>query len=73
MTRFIVTFLLIVLAQYSWAQEQLASPNMADFFRESGKIYVVIAVMATVFIGILGYLILIERKLKKLEDKLDKH
>ena len=41
---------------------------MADTFREEGKIYVVVAVLATIFAGIVFFLVATERKLKKLED-----
>ncbi len=52
------------------AQETMTEPSMADNFRAEGKIYVVIAVMATVFLCVLIYLIIIERRLKKLENDL---
>ena len=51
----------------TFAQETLPSPEMADTFRSEGKIYVVIAVLAIVFVCIVGYLIYIDIKLKKLE------
>ena len=41
---------------------------MADTFREEGKIYVVVAVLATIFTGIVVFLVATESKLKKLED-----
>jgi CcmD family protein len=43
--------------------------EMADLMRTDGKIYVVIAVLAVIFTGIVVYLVLIEKKLKKLEEK----
>lgn len=42
--------------------------TMADTFRQEGKIYVVVAVLATIFTGIVVFLIVTETKLKKLED-----
>ena len=42
--------------------------QMADTFREDGKIYVVVAVLTTIFAGIVLFLALTEIKLKKLED-----
>lgn len=53
----------------SQAQES-NGPEMADSWREDGKIYVVIAVMSTIFACVIIYLAVIERKLKKLEDEL---
>jgi Na+/alanine symporter len=42
---------------------------MADTFRSEGKIYVVIAVLTIAFTCIIGYLVYIDIKLKKLENK----
>jgi len=42
--------------------------TMADTFRSEGKIYVVVAVLATIFAGIVVFLLVTESKLKKLED-----
>ena len=41
--------------------------QMADTMRSNGKIYVVIAVILTIFAGIILYLIRLDRKLTKLE------
>ena len=51
------------------AQEVISEPEMADTFRSQGKIYVVIAVLAITFTCIIGYLIYIDVKLRKLENK----
>ena len=45
--------------------------EMADAMLESGKIYVVIAVLCTVFVGLVVYAIMIDRKLSKLEKKVN--
>jgi CcmD family protein len=47
-------------------------PPMADAMREDGKIYVVITVMAVVFVCVAAYLVIIDRKVKKLEERLKK-
>jgi CcmD family protein len=39
-----------------------------DFMRSSGKIYVVVAVVAVIVLGIFIYLVNLERKIKKLEN-----
>ncbi len=44
--------------------------EMADSFRQDGKIYVVTAVIAIIFLAIVVYLIVIDRKVKKLEEDL---
>lgn len=44
-------------------------PQMADLMRSNGKIYVVVAVMMVIFIGIVAYLFYIDKKLKRLEQQ----
>lgn len=39
-----------------------------DFLRSAGKIYAVVAVVLVLFLGIVLYLIRIERKIKNLEN-----
>lgn len=46
---------------------QTNEPEMADVMRSNGKIYVVVLVLATIFAGIIAYLVSLERKIKKLE------
>lgn len=43
--------------------------EMADTFRQEGKIWVVVAVIAAVSIGILIYLFTLDRKISKLEKE----
>jgi hypothetical protein len=49
----------------------IAEPQMADKFREDGKIYVVITVIAMVFLAIVIFLIALERKVKKIEHQIN--
>ena len=44
-----------------------------DFMSSIGKIYVVVAVIAAVFVGIVIFLIYLDRKLTKLEDQIKEH
>lgn len=44
--------------------------TMADEMRSNGKIYVVVAVLTTIFLGIILYLIRLDRKLSKLEKEI---
>jgi hypothetical protein len=46
---------------------QQAEPEMADAMRSNGKIYVVVLVLATIFAGIIAYLVRLDRKIGKLE------
>ncbi len=43
--------------------------DMADALRDSGKIYVVIATIVIIFIGLAIYLFSIDRRLKKIEKE----
>ena len=47
----------------------LFAQDMADEMRKNGKIYVVVAVLIAIFIGIILYLIRLDRKLSKLEKE----
>jgi hypothetical protein len=67
MIKRLLTLLFIITAVFAKAQD--AGPAMADTFRSDGKIYVVIAVLAIILISIFVFLIIIERKVKKLEDR----
>ena len=44
--------------------------EMATGLYQSGKIYVVVVVMSIIFIGIAGYLIMLDRKITKLEKEI---
>ncbi|GAB4338125.1 MAG: hypothetical protein OHK0038_16750 [Flammeovirgaceae bacterium] len=48
------------------------SVEMADEMRSNGKIYVVLAVVMTILGGMIGYLINIDIKTRKLENLLKK-
>ena len=41
--------------------------EMADIMRPNGKIYVVVAVISIIFIGLMIYLYLIDKRVKQLE------
>lgn len=41
--------------------------EMADLLHENGKIYVVVGVIAIIFVGIVVYLVTIDRRLTKIE------
>ncbi|MBA3704963.1 MAG: CcmD family protein [Bacteroidetes bacterium] len=43
--------------------------EMADDLYESGKIYVVVTALSIIFIGIVVYLIMLDRKISKLEKE----
>ena len=45
--------------------------EMADQFRSDGKIYVVVAVMTIILVGLLSYAFIIDRKVSKIEKSLN--
>lgn len=57
---------MLITSLSAFAQDN-APVEMATGMYQSGKIYVVVAVMAIVFVGITGYLIVLDRKISKLE------
>lgn len=59
----IVCILLFVTGAF--AQQDV---EMADTLRSSGKIYVVVAVIALIFIGLVIFLFSIDRRIKKIEQ-----
>ncbi len=61
-----ITFLTTLLA----AKAQVPDVPMADEMRANGKIYVVVTVMAILFLGMLIYLLLLDKKIAKIEKKM---
>ena len=61
--RTLLSFLLLLCNYVLFAQ------SMADEMRSNGKIYVVVAVLVTIFIGIVLYLVRLDRKLMRLEKE----
>ena len=73
MIKKILILIFTCLGIFAVAQNQASSePQMADLFRQEGKIYVVISVISIVFVFVVALLIYIERKLKGLERHCDK-
>ena len=70
MKKLISLTLLLLLTTATFAQN--TEPQMADTMRSDGKIYVVVLVLSVVFACLATYLIIIDRKLKKLEDTFNK-
>lgn len=53
-----------------WAQNMdTKTEDPSDFMRSNGKIYVVVACVVVIVLGIYIYLINLDRKIKKLENK----
>ena len=67
----VLTTLFVFGSMLAFSQEN-KPVEMADFMRSNGKIYVVVAVILTLFTGIILYLISLDRKISKLEKESDK-
>lgn len=61
----VVLVLLLTLVSFP----MLASSGMEEYFYESGKIKVVVAVASIVLVGLFIYIFTLERRLKKIENK----
>lgn len=68
MKKILLSFLMLFLSTFLFAQAN-NDVEMADQMRASGKIYVVIATIVVIFIGLAIYLFSIDRRLKKIERK----
>lgn len=62
-------FIFLFFAWAVWAQGGNPKVEMADTMRSNGRIYVVVAVMLTILIGLVLYVVRIDRKLSKLEKE----
>jgi hypothetical protein len=62
--------LLAFLTQIPAFAAETQGPDMASDLRSSGKIYVVVLVLATIFAGILAFLIYLERRVNRLEQEI---
>lgn len=77
MKKLILIFLIFFSLNLLQAQEQTlpgaesTKVEMADTMRQDGKIYVVVAVVVAILGGLLFYMVMIDRKVAKLEKKLE--
>ena len=67
MKQLITFFISILVAHVCMGQD---STKMADVMRDNGKIYVVVAVMVTILIGLIIYVARVDRKVTKLEKNI---
>ena len=70
MKKLISSLLGRVLMALSLSAHAQSDVPMADGLRSEGKIYVVVAIILIVLAGLIAYLFLMDRKVKKLEDLL---
>ncbi len=65
----IKSLLLLTLSFLSASAQSNQPIDMADALRSSGKIYVVVATIAVIFVVLAIYLFSIDRRLKKIEKE----
>ncbi|MCE9538287.1 MAG: CcmD family protein [Bacteroidetes bacterium] len=58
---------MLLLSVAAFAQENFDKIEMAEGLKQSGKIYVVVISLSIIFTGIVAYLIMLDRKISKLE------
>jgi len=67
MTRWLLSLAFIAIYALVFGQQTNPPVEMADTMRSNGKIFVVVAVIVTLFSGIIIYLISLDRKISRLE------
>jgi CcmD family protein len=65
--KIVTLFLLLLLSVITKAQDGTKKVEMADLMRSNGRIYVVVAVMLTILIGLVLYIVRLDRKISKME------
>ena len=68
----VLTLFLFVLLPEEIFSQGSGSVEMADAFREDGKIYVVVLGLVIILTGVLIFLIRVDRKIFKLEMRMNK-
>ncbi len=66
--RYIITAVFLAFQMQVFAQQE-----QADFMRSTGKIYVVVAVILVILLGLFFYLIRMDKNLTKLENQIKKN
>ena len=70
--KFLNTLLILLVSSFTGMAQQ-ADIEMADQFRADGKIYVVIAVVLLILVGIFIYLFSLDKKVTRLEKEVSKN
>lgn len=71
-SRVYLTGLALMLSVFVYAQDSSKNekPPMADALRSSGKIYVVVAVLVIILIGLFLYLVNTDKKITRIEKNI---
>lgn len=62
-------FYLLLFALFASYCSQAQEETMANTMRSNGKIYVVVAVLTTILVGLIAYLVRLDKKISKLEKE----
>lgn len=65
-TRIVLLTGCLLLSFVSFAQDKA---EMADLLRSNGKIYVVVAVCLTILVGLFLYVLMLDRKMSRIEKE----
>ena len=65
--------LLILSTLFLSSQSLVAQDGGNDFMRSMGKMYVVVAVIIVVFVGLIAFLVYLDRRLTKIEDQISEN
>jgi hypothetical protein len=71
-SRLYLSVFAMILSVFVYAQDSLKNekPQMADALRSNGKIYVVVAVLVIILIGLFLYLINTDKKISRIEKNI---
>ena len=69
MKKYIYSFLLLLISNFVSAQNSIPADGPTTGMRSEGKIYVVVAVVVTILLGLILYLVRLDRKISRLEKK----
>ena len=72
MTRWLLSMAFIGFCTAVFGQQTNPPVEMADTMRSNGKIFVVVAVIVTLFAGLTIYLVSLDRKISRLEKEAGK-
>lgn len=65
----LLTLIGLFLLTASYGQDDGNKVDMADTMRSNGRIYVVVAVVVLILIGLILYLVRLDRKISKMEKE----
>ena len=65
----VITFVMLFLLPFQMFSQTGADVEMADVLRTNGKIYVVVAGLVVILTGVIIFLVRVEKKLWRLENK----